>query len=737
MKKERTTDLIEREQAMKKQTAILILAFLLVFACAFDVIYTPEEYYDGSFEVPAEQNEPTDFPAQEMTEEEQLQPIIDYSGPEEIYEPEPTEPVMTEPEPFEPEPQAPAWEDIDEDQVGILSSVYESMTGTGKNYSGWFAEGNHAPCTWQGISCENGRVTGLSFSSAGYFKTFPEAVLLLRDLKELHMVDTLIRGPLPETLFEDLQKLEVLELSGNFLTGEIPDLPDAFAVYPMLSEISISDNLADDFEKMQLLYRPEYSDIAFYQPESWEYPEIDLDPGLDGDLSEDWARLPLLEKIDLSGNQLSGKIPDSYAQLPLTELNLSSNSEPFLISKELYDFWTAKDGLYITADGFQIEGGMEEPAGEPTPEPVFELPTEEPTPEPVFEIPTEEPTPEPVFGFPTEEPTPEPVFEIPTEEPMPGPVFEFPTEEPTPEPVFVFPTEEPTPEPVIVIPVTEPTPMEGFDFPPERPGGPDNPPERPDGKDKPKPRPTKAPTQVPPTPIIIVVTATPVPQWYTATPQGYYRPQNPPVYPYNPPPRPYDPQPYQPYQPYQGNPQPYSYPTATPYTYTYTNPTWNYPTATSYPQYYQQYPTATAVPAQDPASLLGFTYKMAEMTGSKVPMTWRYTGMQDYSITYLDASGDLYPYYAMAWTSAADLCNASVCNADVENIPDELLRGGTFSLQLRARDASGNTYISDPVMMQVSLPEPTPVPTPEPQRSFLGGFFHWLFGPLIRLFGGK
>ena len=39
--------------------------------------------------------------------------------------------------------------------------------------------------------------------------------------------------------------------------------------------------------------------------------------------------------------------------------------------------------------------------------------------------------------------------------------------------------------------------------------------------------------------------------------------------------------------------------------------------------------------------------------------------------------------------------------------------------------------------MQVSVPEPTPTPTPEPEaeRGFFSGFFHWLFGPILRLFG--
>ena len=73
----------------------------------------------------------------------------------------------------------------------------------------------------------------------------------------------------------------------------------------------------------------------------------------------------------------------------------------------------------------------------------------------------------------------------------------------------------------------------------------------------------------------------------------------------------------------------------------------------------------------------------------------------------------------------------------MESIPEDLLNGGGFSLQLNAKDSAGNVYRSDFVTMQVSVPEPTPTPTPEPeaQRGFFSGFFHWLFGPILRLFG--
>ena len=576
--------------------------------------------------------------------------------PENTVEPEPTA-----------EPEVQVWQDLDESQVNALYALYTAMTDSGKAVSGWFSEGDYAPCTWRGISCEAGVVTGLSFENAGFFTVFPEELFAFRDLKELHMIDTLVQGPLPESLFSALPKLEVLDLQGNFLTGSIPELPAAFEFYPMMREIRISDNLEDE-RKSQLMMFPDYSNIYYFQLDPMTYPELDLAPGLDGMIPYNWDMLPLLSDIDLSGNQLSGSVPESFGQIPLERLDLRENTESFLISEELYNQLVSLGNPEIILDGIQV------------PEVLISEPTEEPmiTDEPVEEVTA---TPEPGFG----------IFGIQMD----------PTE-----------TTEPTVDPWTLIAQLL----------------------------------TQEPTEVPPTPqtVFIVVTATPEPRYYTSTPAPRYYTATPQPYYYYPTATPYYyQQPYYYYPtatPYYYQPQPYYYPTATPYT-NY-NPSWVYPTATSsyqYPQYVQNQqptPTNTPVPTQDPAAALGFTYKLEAMTGNNIPMTWRYTGMSEYSINYLDSSGNLYPAFAMEWTKAADVCNASVCNATV-TVPDGLLQQGKFSLQLRVRDASGKIYMSDPVMMEVSMAQPAPTPVPEQPKSFLGGFFEWLFGPLIRLFRGK
>ena len=668
----------------------------------------PENPGDGSVPVDSDQPGQPENPDPVLTDPLNQQNPSENTAPGQ--EPEPTQAVDENPEPENPE-----WQDIDEDQVEILRMIYNEMTETGKAYSGWFAENDYAPCSWNGISCEERRVSGLDFENAGYFQVFPESILYLRGLKALTMKDTLVRGPLPDALFSSLPALEMLELSGNFLTGEIPALPDAFELYPAVQQIIIRDNREDD-RKMQLMWLPEYGDIANFQPDPYSYPDTDMTPGLDGEIPGDWDRLPYLYAIDLSGNQLRGSVPDSFGSLSLGSLDLSDNAELFAIADWLYESWSSLQNPAINLDGIQMPV-KEEPQQDPDPNP--ESPDDVkingfgmgPMPDPYIP-PTEEP-----YIPPTEVP-----YIPPTEEPYIPPT-EVPYIPPTEVP-YIPPTEVPyiPPTQVPYIPPTEVpyiAPTEVPYIPPT---------------EVPYIAPTQVlptavpaqPTPVPPTPqtIFVVVTATPRPQWYTATPVSY----NPQPY-YYPTATPYYQQPY------------YTYPTATPYYY---NPSWVYPTATSSYNNYQQYvqnpqspaQAPTAAPTQDQAALLGFTYKLESMTENNIPMTWRYTGMQDYSIVYLDAAGNLYPALAMPWTGAGEICNSSVCNASV-SVPDELLQQGRFSLQLRVRDASGKTYNSDPVEMEVTLPaQPTPTPVPEQPKSFLAGFFEWLFGPIIRLFGG-
>ena len=687
------------------------------------------------------------------------------------------------------------WEGINEDQAAVLEHMYnEEMTPLGQANSGWFAEGDNAPCTWDGITCENGNITGLSFVNGAYFVSFPESVLELSELKELRMINLLLRGPLPEDLFVRLPNLQKLDLEGNLLTWEIPSFPYSLGYHP-LQKLIINDNKMDD-RKWQLLTLPEYAGLENYTVDAGTFPNIDLEPGLDGEIPGDLGSFSSLSVLDLSGNTFYGTVPNALGNLPLYSLDLRDNAEDLDVTPELFQVWFTQENPGLIMEGLTLAGaggGEENEAsgdeaqlqewidliqgqqdGQADQQPMseeeaqirewFRILKEQQGGQGSEQTTTEEEAmiqewlallqnqqqvPEEsseyqdlMNAFAQLQQMNQPVQPTAIPEPVQNPYGDSGKTIPT-----AIPTEDPYQDPSIL-----PYGFAGVitDFM-NTPGAYEEP--QPQVPEDPTPVPTRQPYYYP--------TQQP---YYYPTQQPYYAPTQQPYYPqpqpyYYPTQQPYyypTQQPYyyptqQPY--YYPTEQPYYYPTTDPYAnsqyliyptatpYSYYNPNWVYPTATSaypYPQYVQLQPTAvpTQEPTQDQASLLGFTYKLEAMSENNVPMTWRYTGMTEYSINYLDASGNLYPGFAMEWTPASELCNASVCNASV-SIPDELLSQGKFSLQLRTRDAAGKTYVSDAVEMEVSAAQPAPTPEPEQPKSIFIGFLEWLFGPLIRLFGGK
>ncbi len=155
--------------------------------------------------------------------------------------------------------------------------------------------------------------------------------------------------------------------------------------------------------------------------------------------------------------------------------------------------------------------------------------------------------------------------------------------------------------------------------------------------------------------------------------------------------------------------------------------------------------TRTLQPTVNPAAQFQFSYISERMTADNIPLTWKFTGMKEYLINYLNANRGLYPGFAMEWTQASKICTASDCKFDIKSIPDQLLKGGSFYVQLQAKDLTGKIYQSDPIGLQVSgqlAQTETVTATVMPEKlekkpSFIARFFRWLFGPIIRLFGGK
>ena len=187
----------------------------------------------------------------------------------------------------------------------------------------------------------------------------------------------------------------------------------------------------------------------------------------------------------------------------------------------------------------------------------------------------------------------------------------------------------------------------------------------------------------------------------------------------------------------------YVYPTSQPNVNPQPQPTYYTPPRTAAPPSnwtpFAQVPTATKAPTVNPASQFGFTYDSAAMTAERLPVSWKYTGMDSYMINYLTKNKTLFPGFAMEWTTADKLCTGTSCKFEILNIPMDLLKDGVFYIQLQGRDKSGRVYQSDPIGLQAAVtPEPsvTPVPEEVEEGNWFTRFLKWLFGPIIRLFGG-
>ena len=535
-------------------------------------------------------------------------------------------------------------------------------------------------CEWKGITCENHRVIELKFDSVDYFCFIPDEIANLSALRVLMLSNLGLRGIIPPGILS-MTNLTILNLSNNILSGSLPEMdPSLFGHLP-LQTLVIENNQLTAEKQSDLDNRP---NLQICQS-AVQYPDrrsADSGTTLSGGIPASFSVFSNLQTLDLSGNLLEGDIPSSLGGLSqLSAIDLSNNSTVNPLSISDMELAQRLAGLPQS----DLSGVLILQPTETFTETAVPVSTE-------TAIPTN--TTIPATAIPTESSVPPTA--IPSNTAIP--VF---TNTPVP------PTVAPTNTPVLPTAVPSNTPV------------------------VPTVVPTQAATNTPqPTiaVIIIVMTSTPQPtqpvigsptpiRWITATQVPWKKPT------------------------------PYYWPYRTATSVPYNPPIWYYPTSSGN----VTYPIATAyvpplmttpTPTVNPAAKFAFNYVTEKMTSEKIPMTWKFTGMKEYMINYLTASRSLYPGFAMEWTPATKLCNASNCNYDVVKIPDTLIKNGMFYIQLQAKDYSGKIYQSDPIGFQISgYLTPTPVPTEKPVEkpsigSFLSRLLRFIFWPLIKLFQG-
>lgn len=100
-----------------------------------------------------------------------------------------------------------------------LEQIYNDMNGAGwTNQNNWFA--NTLPCTWFGVVCTGGHVTGLNLPANNLIGSISANLAALTMLDSLDLSQNMLAGPIPLEL-TTLDNLATLDLAGNLLFGDI------------------------------------------------------------------------------------------------------------------------------------------------------------------------------------------------------------------------------------------------------------------------------------------------------------------------------------------------------------------------------------------------------------------------------------------------------------------------------------------------------------------------------------
>ncbi|KAF3447796.1 hypothetical protein FNV43_RR08500 [Rhamnella rubrinervis] len=241
-------------------------------------------------------------------------------------------------------------------------------------------------CAWEGISCEQGRVTGLKLSNESisggindnstlfnlqYLQsldlsynfissTIPSSIVFgnFSNLTSLQLFECDLYGTFPKEMFQ-VPTLRILDISRNgLLEGSLPEfpphsdlqivnirhtnfkgtLPSSVGNLQQLTHLDlsyclISGPLPKSIAKFTQLVHLDLSNNQFSDPISSAHLEgllnllyIDLhNNSFNGYIPSSLFTLPLLEEIDLSYNQFSGQGPTSLGHLALSYNNISIN----------------------------------------------------------------------------------------------------------------------------------------------------------------------------------------------------------------------------------------------------------------------------------------------------------------------------------------------------------------------------------------------------------------------------
>ena len=209
--------------------------------------------------------------------------------------------------------------EIPQSECEALVAFYISTGGDNwTNNTGWLQ--TSTPCTWYGLTCNEGHVSHLHIYGNGLSGHLPQELGDLAELIELWLVSRSLAGPIPSSL-TNLNRLGVLVLVSSGFSGPLPAYMGKLTA---LRVLDLSGNQLTGPIPPQLGNLTALADLHLN------------DNQLDGPIPPELGNLTQLVFLSLENNQLSGSIPPSLGQLTnLCDIDLSFNHLTGTLPREL------------------------------------------------------------------------------------------------------------------------------------------------------------------------------------------------------------------------------------------------------------------------------------------------------------------------------------------------------------------------------------------------------------------
>ncbi|XP_050363199.1 LRR receptor-like serine/threonine-protein kinase HSL2 [Argentina anserina] len=274
----------------------------------------------------------------------------------------------------------------------ILLHVKAQLDDPDGNLNDWVPGGNHSPCNWTGITCEqqNFSLVSIDMSDFNIGGRFPVELCRIRTLQNLTLNNNNINGTLSTTPLSLCSHLQALEIENNLIVGHLPefprgftdlrvlnlqvnnftgDIPASFGLFQKLRVLKLSGNLLtgpfpkfltnlSELIRLDVAYNPAMK-LSVLPPEIGNLTNLQwlflTQTNLTGPIPDSIGNLVSLRNLDLSMNSLSGKIPESIGRLrSAVQIELYSNQLYGELPDSLANL-TSLQNLDLSQNGFTGE----------------------------------------------------------------------------------------------------------------------------------------------------------------------------------------------------------------------------------------------------------------------------------------------------------------------------------------------------------------------------------------------